>query len=79
MAEALLQDLELGNEKGNRLPGETVSVLRVLHKAQGAVMIDRLLNVLVTGQGTCCVSLISDIYRDVFLLIVIRILGSLLL
>lgn len=52
VVEALLQDLELGNEKGNRLPGETVSVLGMLPKAQGKVMVNRLLNVLVTGQGT---------------------------
>lgn len=52
VVEALLQDLELGNEKGNRLPGEMVSVLGMLPKAQGKVMVNRLLNVLVTGQGT---------------------------
>lgn len=52
MVEALLRGLELGNGKGNRLPGEMVGALGVLHTAQGKGMINGFLNVLVTGQGT---------------------------
>jgi len=52
MVEALLQDLELGDGKGSHLPRETVGVLGILHRAQGRGLINRFLDVLVTGQGT---------------------------